>query len=50
MTDFEHQVRRNVRNFLFMATKEELRRELQISIDAKDELRARFVLELLQEA
>ena len=42
-------LRMTVRNFLLVATKEELQRELENSIGRDDFLRAAFILELISE-
>ena len=49
MSAHERQIRQNVRNLLCFATREELSKELEISIDRKDVIRARFVQELIDE-
>lgn len=43
-------LRQNVRNFLMLATIDELERELKISTERSDMLRARYVQELIDEA
>jgi hypothetical protein len=45
LTSFQHQLQLNVRNFLLVATPE----ELEISLEQKDEWRAKFVQELIDE-
>ena len=50
LTDCERTIRQNVRNFLMVATVDELRRELRISEERGDALRARFVRELIDES
>lgn len=42
-------LRQNVRNFLLVATLDELKRELEISISRKDTERAKYVQELIDE-
>ena len=46
----DRQFRRNVRNFLLVATDAELRVELKLSLERREYLRATFVQELLDEA
>ena len=46
---FVRQLRQNVRNFLLTATLEEMRKELQISRESGDAIRARFVQEMIDE-
>jgi hypothetical protein len=43
------QLRQNVRNFLLVATPEELQKELELSKAKKDEWRAKFIQELIDE-
>lgn len=50
LNSFERQVRMNVRNFLLIATPEELQKELALSLERNDKLRAEFVQELIDEA
>jgi hypothetical protein len=45
----DRQLRMNVRNFLLVATRDELWKELEISNERGDLKRARFVQELLDE-
>ncbi len=45
----ERQLRMNVRNFLLVATPEEMAGELKLSQDRGDKLRERFVQELIDE-
>ncbi len=49
MTNQEHNLRMNIRNFLLVATTEELQKELQISLDRKDAFRAKCIQELIDE-
>lgn len=49
LTPTERNVRANVRNFLLTASLEELRRELALSFERNDSMRARFVQELITE-
>lgn len=49
MTDHERKVRGHVRAFLMLASRSELETELAISIELGDDLRARFVRELIDE-
>lgn len=44
-----NQLRQNVRNFLMTATLEEMEKELIISIQRNDPLRARYVQEMIYE-
>jgi hypothetical protein len=50
LTPAQRQIRMNVRNFLLVATIEELEVELKISKDTGDTFRAECVQELLDEA
>lgn len=50
LNEDQRRVRMNVRNAMMIATMDELRKELQISLDRNDTLRARFVQELIDEA
>ncbi len=50
LTDAQRNLRINVRNFLMVATPEELQKELQLSLDAKQPFRAECVRELIAEA
>ena len=45
----ERQFRLNVRNFLLVATSQELRKEWQMSIERGDKLRAACVQEIIEE-
>jgi hypothetical protein len=49
LTAREYTLRRNVRAFLLTATPAELRRELALSEERGDTIRARFVRELIEE-
>lgn len=49
LTESQRVFRTNVRNFLMVATREELERELTLSLDRGDDLRASFVRELIAE-
>ncbi len=49
LTARERSIRRNVRNFLMVATPSELAQEKRISISQGDLLRARFVQELIDD-
>jgi len=50
MTDREKAIRRDIRAFLMVATMDELRRELQISLDKGDAFRAACIRELIEES
>jgi hypothetical protein len=45
----ERQLRRNIRNFLFLEEHAELQLELEISLERGDKPRARFIQELIDE-
>lgn len=49
LTPTERNVRANVRNFLLTASLEEMKRELALSFERNDSMRARFVQELITE-
>lgn len=49
MTQQQRQMRMNIRNFLLVATPEELQGELQLSIERNDSFRADCIRELIEE-
>lgn len=49
MSPSQRQLRMNIRNFLLVATADELQRELQISKDRNDTFRAQCIQELIEE-
>lgn len=46
---WQRQLRSNIRAFLLVATADELRRELEISVERNDEFRAACIRELIAE-
>lgn len=50
LTPAQRQNRQNVRNYLLVATIPEIEKEIEISKERKDEDRARFCQEVLDEA
>jgi hypothetical protein len=49
LTTQQRNIRMNVRNFLLIATKEELELELKLSLQRNDQFRAECVQELIDE-
>lgn len=49
MTDYERQLRQNIRNYLYPMTIEQMEVELEISHERRDVLRIRFIEEYIAE-
>lgn len=49
LTPFQRNLRMNIRNFLLVATPEQLKRELEISRESGDTFRAECIQELIDE-
>jgi hypothetical protein len=49
MTDYEKQLRQNIRNYLYPMTPTEMEKELEISHERRDALRIRFIEEYIAE-
>lgn len=50
LTSDQRRLRQNIRNFLLVATSEELRKELAISEERGDKFRTACILELIDES
>lgn len=49
MTPAQRQQRQNIRNFLLVATEQELQKELEISLERNDAFRAECIREMQKE-
>ena len=49
LTSAQRQLRMNIRNFLLTASRDDLKKELEISLERKDEFRAECIRELMDE-
>ena len=47
LNQFERNLRWNIRNFLLVASDEQVQKELEISLERGDTLRARFIEEII---